>query len=117
MIKSIKFLTTLMTMILLSSFTYENHDEITRTCGVSVSDPSQIKLTINPDHTFYYQDFSISDNRIIIRGQWTLSGNKVRLKDHKSSKKFHKVWVITKNGQVAKSRKGITFYRLCRIKE
>jgi hypothetical protein len=29
--------------------------------------------------------------------------------------KFHKVWTILENGQVAKSRRGLTFYSLCKI--
>lgn len=115
MTKSIKFLTTLMTIIFLSSFAGNNSNEFIGTYGVSASDPSQIKLTINSDNTFYYQDFSIADKKIIIKGNWTLKGKKVFLKENSSKKKFHNVWTFSENGQVAKSRKGLTFYRLCKI--
>jgi hypothetical protein len=117
MTKSIKFLTTLMTIIFLSSFTDKNLNELIGTYAVSVSDPSQIKLTINPDNTFYYQDFSVLDKKIVITGNWTLKGKKVFLKDNSSNRKFHNVWTILENGQVAKSHKGLTFYRLCKIDE
>lgn len=115
MTNSIKLLTTLMTIIFLSSFTVKNSNEFIGTFGVSSSDPSQIKLTINSDHTFYYQDFSVSDKKIVVYGDWTLKGKKVLLKSKDSNVKFHNAWSFTENGQVAKSRKGLCFYRLCRI--
>lgn len=113
--KTIKTLTLLTTVILMSSFTNKNADQFIGTYGVSASDPAQIKLIINSDNTFYYQDFSISDKKIVTKGNWTLKGNKVVLKDNDSEKKFHNVWTFDKNGQVAKSQKGLTFYRLCKI--
>jgi len=113
--KSVKFLTALMTIIVLSSFTDNYSHEFIGTYGVSKSDPSQINLTINLDNTFYYQDFSIPYKKIIIKGNWTLKGKKVFLKDNSSNKKFHNVWTFLENGKVAKCRKGLTFYRLCKI--
>jgi hypothetical protein len=115
MTSAMKFLTMLMTIILLSSFTDKKASDFIGTYGVSSSDPSQIKLTINADHTFYYQDFSVSDNKIVVKGNWTQKGGKVVLRDSDSKMKFHNVWNFVENGQVAKSRKGITFYRLCKI--
>lgn len=112
-----RLLTTLMAIILLSSFTDKNANEFIGTFGVSASDPAQIKLTINSDHTFYYQDFSISQNKIEVKGDWTSKGNKVTLKSNDPRVKFHDVWSITNNGQVAKSHKGLSFYRLCKIEE
>jgi hypothetical protein len=115
MTKSIKFLTTLMTIIFLSSFTEKYTKEFIWTYGVSTSDPSQIKLILHSDNTFFYQDFSNTDKKIIINGNWTSKGKKVFLHDNSSNKKFHKVWTILENGQVAKSRRGLTFYSLCKI--
>lgn len=114
MTKSINFLAALMTIILLSSFTDKNSNDLIGTYGVSASDPSQIRLTINSDNTFYYQDFSIPDKKIVINGIWTLKGKKVFLQDNSSNEQFHNVWTILENGQVATSRKGLTFYRLCK---
>lgn len=113
MTKTIKFLTTLMTIIFLSSFTNKSSNDFIGTYGVSADDASQIKLIINADHTFYYQDFSISDKKIATKGSWTLRGNKVVLKNN--GLKFHNVWTFEKNGEVAKSRKGLSFYKLCKI--
>lgn len=112
MTKTIKLLTTLTAIILMLSFTEKNTVEFIGTYGVSDSDPSQIKLTINSDHSFYYQDFSISDKKIIVNGNWTLDGKKIVLSSNKPVRKFHNVWTFEKNGQIAKSRKGLTFYRL-----
>ncbi|MBK7880518.1 MAG: hypothetical protein WBP33_11345 [Saprospiraceae bacterium] len=115
MTKSIKFLATWMTIIFLSSFTEKNTNEFIGTYGVSGSDPSQIKLTLHSDNTFFYQDLSNTDKKIVIKGNWTSKGKKVFLKDNSSDKKFHNVWTFLENGHVAKSRKGLTFYRLCKI--
>ena len=65
---SIKFLTVFMAIILLSSFNFKNSNGFIGTFGVSASDPSQIKLTINSDHTFSYQDFSVSNKKIVVNG-------------------------------------------------
>jgi hypothetical protein len=115
MTNAIKLLTTLMAIIFLSSFTVKNPNEFIGTFGVSASDPSQIKLTINSDHTFYYQDFSVSDQKIVVNGHWALKGKKVLLRSNDSNVKFHNAWSFTENGQVAKSRKGLCTYRLCKI--
>ncbi len=115
MTKTIKTLTVLVTIILMSSFKDKNADEFIGTYGVCSSDPSQIKLTINSDHTFYYQDLSVPDKKIVIKGNWTLKGKKVVLKDDNSKKKFHNVWTFVENGQVARSRRGLTYYRLGKI--
>ena len=117
MTKSIKFLTTFLTIIFLSSFADKNSNEFIGTYGVSGSDPSQIRLTINSDNTFYYQDFSVPDKKIVIKGNWTLKGRKVFLRHSDSQVKFHNVWTILGNGQVAKSHRGLTFYKLCKIDE
>ena len=37
------------------------------------------------------------------------------LKNNNSEKKFHDVWSFVENGHAAKSRKGLTIYRLCKI--
>lgn len=115
MTKTIKTLTLLATVFLMSSFAEKNTEHFIGIYGVSESDPAQIKLTINADRTFFYQDFSISEKKILTKGNWTLRGNKVFLKDDNTNIKFHNVWTFDENGQVAKSRKGLTFYRLCKI--
>jgi hypothetical protein len=115
MTKSIKLLAAFVTIIFMLSFTNKVANEFIGTYGVSSSNPSQIKLTINSDHTFHYRDFSDSDKKIIAEGTWKLKGRKVVLEDNKTGEKFHNVWTFAENGQVAKSRKGLSFYRLSKI--
>lgn len=109
--KQIKLLAVLVTFSLMS-FT-KSTDFIIGTYGVSNSD--QIKLTLNSDHTFKYQDLTNQDNKIIVSGNWTFKGKKLVLVNNESKHKFHDTWTFINEGQVAKSRKGLTFYRLCRI--
>lgn len=113
--KTIQLLAICFTLILMSSFSDKNATGFIGTYGVSASDPSQIKLIINSDHTFYYQDFSVSDKKIRAKGNWTLKGSKLILKEENSKQRFHTVWTFLENGQVAKSRKGLCFYRLGKI--
>lgn len=105
-------LTLLSSVLILSSFSKTNVNQLIGTYGVCLNNPSQITLTLHSDQTFYYQDFSISDKKIRMVGSWTLKGNKVVLKGNKPEEKFHDTWTFDKHGQVAKSRKGLTYYRL-----
>lgn len=115
MVKTIKILTAVMTIIVMSSFTNKDANAFIGTYGVSSSDPSQITLTINADYTFSYQDFSSPDKIIAAKGKWIVKGQKVILQDNSAGLKFHNVWSFDDDGQVAKSRKGLNFYRLCKI--
>jgi hypothetical protein len=113
--KTIKILTVTVTVILMLSFADKNPDVYIGTYGVSASDPAQIILTINADRTFYYQDFYDSKKRIVVRGNWAVKGKKVVLKSNDSKTKFHNVWTFSESGQVARSRKGLMYYRLGKI--
>lgn len=115
MIKTIKNLAVFAILILMSSFTSKNDNAFIGTYGVSASGTSQVKLTINSDHTYSFQDFSRPENKISVKGNWILKGKKVLLENSNSEKKFHNVWTFIENGQVAKSRMGLSFYRLCKI--
>ena len=105
----------LMTTILLSSFTYSNNTGFIGTYGVTSVNSSKVNLTINSDNTFYFQDFSDSENKITAQGTWELKGKKVILEDLTLQNKFHDVWTFDETGNVAHSRKGLCFYRLCKI--
>jgi hypothetical protein len=115
MSKHLKITAALFTLIFLSSFTFSNKEEPIGTYGVTGSDPSQIKLSINADHTFSYQDYSNSKQPVNVAGKWILKGKKVVLIGSNSEQNFHHVWSFTQNGQIAKSRKGMCFYRICKI--
>lgn len=112
---ALKTLSVIVTSFLFISFNDVTSNNFIGTYGVSGSDPSDIKLTINADHTYTYQDFSDSKNTISVSGNWTIKGNKVLLENNDTGKKFHTVWTFTDNGHVAKSRKGLLFYRLCKL--
>jgi hypothetical protein len=114
MFKTTKIIAAFASIVLLSSFNGADLTNHTGTYGVSESDPSQIKLIIHADQTFYYQDFSVPDKKIIVSGTWTQREKKVILDDSASETNFHSVWTFKENGQVAKSRNGMAFYRLCR---
>ncbi len=115
MTRAIKMLAIMATVVLMSSFTGQNPPAFIGTYGVSSSDPAQIILTINADHTFYYQDLSVAGKKVIINGSWTQKGRKVVLTDNKPTEGFHDLWSFVDDGQVAKSRRGLSFYRLCKI--
>jgi hypothetical protein len=104
----------LLMFLLVSSFTSKNPSDFIGTYGVSDADPSQIQLSIYADSSFYYQDFSLPSKKIIVNGTWTLRGNTVQLQASNADVKFHKAWTFAENGKVAKSRKGMCFYRLCK---
>jgi len=78
----------------------------------SCLESNTIKLVLNDDGTFTYQDYSNPKNQIDITGKWENSrGRRVVLLGH-DGLKFHKNWKIEKDGIAAKSRHGLTFYRL-----
>lgn len=112
-----QFFTLLAAALLLSSFSFTNPYDFIGTYGVSEADPAQIQLVIRADQTFTYQDMSSASNKINVSGSWTYTNGKVTLTDAKSDVRFHNVWSIEKDGQVAKSRKGLSFYRLCKISD
>lgn len=94
------------------SFTKAPEGYLTGTYGVSKNDPAKIELTLNEDHTFRYQDFSNPAKRIDVNGKWEVKGKFVILKNTTVSGSFHNKWKISRDGVVAKSRKGLTFYTL-----
>lgn len=102
-------------VFMLSSFIVLDPVKIVGTYGVSASDPSQIKLVLEEDQTFFYQDLSRSNQKLVIQGTWAMKGNKVELTEKGSESKFHNVWSFDQKGMVAKSRKGLSYYRLCRL--
>lgn len=113
--KTIQLLTTMTILLVCASFTGKDATEYIGTYGVSASDPAEITLILRSDHHFYYQDFSNVHQKIAVNGNWELNGKKVVLTADGAVKKFHHVWTFDANGNVAKSRKGLTFYRLCKI--
>jgi len=74
-----------------------------------------VELTLNTDNTFTYFDHSDEANKIDVSGKWTLQEGDVVLTDYPAGVKIHRIWKTDKDTPCLKSRKGTTFYRLCRI--
>ena len=99
-------------LFILSSFINSTSSGFTRVYGVSENDPSAIELTLNEDKTFTYKDFSNPSKKIDVKGNWELKNKHIHLVNYNSEYSFHAKWKIVKDGMVAKSRKGMTFYSL-----
>jgi len=98
--------------LVLCSFTRFDHSGFIGVYGVSDDNPSSIELSINADHSFSYFE-KTSTGVIDVKGKWVQKGKKVFL-DSTDKSDFHRVWSFTNDGQMAKSRKGLCFYSLCR---
>lgn len=102
-------------LVLFSSFRDHPEQRIVGTYAVSEDDPSAIRLNLMEDHTYTYQDLSNPRKAIRVSGTWATENNRVRLHALNSHYLYHSTWVISADGMVAKSRKGLSFYRLCRV--
>lgn len=114
MSKAITGILGMVLITLISSFTASKSEPCIGVYGVSESDPSAIRLELQADNTFSYQDFSIPDAKVKVTGTWKQQGNQVRLQST-SDQKFQDNWHLEKAGNAIKSRRGMTFLRLCRI--
>ncbi len=98
-----------------NAFTIVDKPNFIGTYGVSEGDPSQIKLTLLEDKTFSYQDFSNPKQKIQVNGNWECNGKTVVLTNYESEAAIHNRWKFTNDGKIAKSRKALCFYSLCKI--
>ena len=101
-------------MLWSTAFTLPENVGLEATYGVSESNPAHIELQLHSDFSFTYQDLSNAENPTEVRGTYQLKNNKVVLAATDSEIRFHDHWKITDSGMAAKSRKGMTFYRLCK---
>ncbi len=101
-------------LLIISSFGFKaiNSTEIVGTYGVSDTDPSQIELVLNKDHSYTYQDFSNSSKKIEVSGEWELKNKNTILLKSDSELSFHRKWKIVNEGKTAKSRNGLCFYTI-----
>ena len=107
--------TSVIAIILLTLFSFVpriTELDFTGSYGVADNDPARIELILNSDNTFIYKDLSNSAKQINVKGNWKMKNNKIFLISPNSEFSFHTKWKISKDGLVAKSRKGITFYTL-----
>ena len=75
------------------------------------SDSGTVELQLNPDGTYHYMDRSDSKALVDVQGTWVANNKKIYLKNN-DHLQFHRKWHISSDGNVAKSRKGMAFYRL-----
>lgn len=99
-------------IIFLTAFSSPSSTGLDVSYGVSADDPSQIELTLNKDHSFTYQDFSVSSKKIKVEGTYKLKNKKLSLEANDGQKGFHRKWKISEDGMTAKSRKGLCCYTL-----
>ena len=86
--------------------------KISGTYGVSEDNPAQIKLILNEDYTYTYQDYSRPANKIELSGKWELKKDRTVFLISDKEKSFHQKWKISEDGQTAKSRNRLSFYTL-----
>lgn len=99
----------------LMSFTTATNADVIGTYGVGADNPNTIELVLNADNTFTYKDFSDAQKPIDVQGNWEIKRDVIVLKNYTSNFSFHNKWKIKMDGKVAKSRKGMTFYRLVKL--
>jgi len=94
------------------SFINVSNQYIAGTYGVCNTNNTTVELKLNPDNSFRYIDNSNPKKTINVKGKWTMKKNRISLHDYSSQFKFHDNWKIDKEGIVANSRRGLSFYRL-----
>lgn len=104
-------------LFVLSAFTEPAQPHFVGSYGVCATDPAQIKLCIKADQTYTYQDLSVPGKAVKVSGRWTMRGKKIHLEDSTSQYGFHSVWSFDEAGKVARSRKGLLYYRLVKVEE
>lgn len=101
--------------LIATSFAASAKYDFVGTYGVSKEDMSRVALTINDDHTFSFRDLSNPDRKIDVKGNWELKGHKVVFSNYTSPYGFHTKWKFKDDGKVARSRRGLNYYRICRL--
>lgn len=104
----------LLCVFMLASFSSKSESDVSGVYGVCGVEVTIVELSLNADHTYSYIDRSNSLAPIELTGTWEEKGNHIELSSN-SDHKFHNKWKISNDGTVAKSRKGMSFYRLGRI--
>lgn len=86
-------------------------------CNYHSEGKSILSLVLNKDQTFHFIDKTNTKKPIDVIGSWDLQNNTIQLKGYTSEYKIHHQWKIDANLLCIKARKGLTFYRLCNVKE
>ena len=113
-----KFLKTIFfSAFLITAFAFKNPSgsEIYGAYGISKKDSANVGLTIKEDKTFSYRYYSEKNELTETQGEWEMKNGMIILKNYPPDLSFHTKWKITDNGTVAKSRKGLNFYRFIKL--
>lgn len=113
--KSVKLIFAIITIGLITQSFKTTLPNFIGTFGVAENNPSRIKLTIKENGNFSFQDFSNPKNKTRVSGTWKLKNKNIILVSD-SKKAFHHKWKVNSEGTKAKSRMGLSFYSLCKIK-
>lgn len=76
---------------------------------------SEVKVRLNEDKSFRYTDRTVKPC-IDITGIWKQEGGKVRLETQGREIKIFDTWKLDEDCDCIKSRKGLTWRRLCLVK-
>ncbi|HQW04835.1 MAG: hypothetical protein IPH05_10005 [Flavobacteriales bacterium] len=83
-------------------------------CDPTSSTSPVISLTINVDNSFHYMNGTDPQKKVDIAGRWELKGNTVSLFTGTGYVLLEK-WTLNK--RCLRSKKGMTFTRLCHMEE
>ena len=85
-------------------------------CAEAASEPMNFKLTLQDDHTFQYYRNDGPAHITNVNGKWEMKGNSILLKDYDTTVSIHNKWTFDKNEPCLKSKKGLEWTRLCKVK-
>ncbi len=119
--KSLKLITGMTALLLIMSFGKEPvSSQLSMSgkygvCSYENNIPAYLELTLNEDNTFHYIDKTNAAKPIDTKGNWTMGKNTIMLSNYQSGFAIHNKWKVDKNTKCLKSKRGMTFYRLCNI--
>lgn len=97
-------------LLMLTSFSFNNSDLEKNIVG-KYGEANMLELTVNDDHTFHYIQFK-NNNKIEVKGKWTLTNNILNLVDESNEKRLLNNWTIENNGGSLKTKKRLTTYTI-----
>jgi hypothetical protein len=121
--KSIKLIMYVFVLITLLSF--KNKEQLTinavagtyGVCNYQSEAKSMLSLVLNDDQTFHFINKTDAKKSIDVTGSWDLQNNIIKLSGYTSAFPIHNIWKVVANQKCIKARKGLTYYRLCNVKE
>ena len=111
-----KLLSALTILFFLSTaFRNDPKSGIEVTYGVCNAENPSVLLQLHEDLSFEYIDLSSGDKPIKVFGHYKWVKNSIQLETTDTTISFHHKWKLSEEGKVAKSRKGLSYYRLVKV--